>query len=134
MATKITVKFEGVVLTGELNDGETARALAARLPMKIRTSRWGDEYYGGIGGKLKVAPAGDARDEMAVGELAFWIPGNALCLFFGPTPASAGGEPRAASDVNPVGKVTGDFAALKKLGSSVTMEVAVRTAEGGGAG
>ena len=123
MATKIVMKVEGVTLSGELNDSETASALAARLPLKIRMSRWGDEYYGSIGPALKVATAADARDDMAVGELAFWIPGNALCLFFGPTPASAGSAPRAASDVNPVGKVTGDFSALKKLAASVTAQV-----------
>jgi len=86
-------------------------------------SRWGDEYYGGIGAKLDVSPAKDARDDMAVGELAYWIPGNALCVFFGPTPVSDGDEPKAASPVNPVGKVTGDVKVLKKLGGSVTLRV-----------
>ena len=123
MPTKIKLTFEGHELAAELNDSETAKAIARRLPLTVRMSRWGDEYYGGIGAKLDVSPAKDARDDMAVGELAYWIPGNALCVFFGPTPVSDGDEPKAASPVNPVGKVTGDVKVLKKLGGSVTLRV-----------
>jgi len=46
-----------------------------------------------------------ARAEVAVGDLAYWPPGQALCLFFGPTPASVGDEPRAASPANVVGRL-----------------------------
>ncbi len=56
---------------------------------------------------------------MTVGELAYWPPGNALCLFFGPTPARTNAQPRAASPVHPVGTLTGDLAALTRLGRSV---------------
>ncbi len=107
MASRIKLSVDGHDLTGELNDTDTAAALAERLPLKVRMNRWGDEYYGSVGASLEVAAALDARDLMEVGELAFWIPGNALCVFFGPTPASEESEPRAASPVNPVGKVTG---------------------------
>lgn len=124
MAKKIRFTIGGHVLAGELNDSPTARALEGRLPLKVRLSRWGDEYYGSIGAPLGVKEAPDAREEMAVGELAYWPPGNALCLFFGPTPASEGPEPRAASPVNPVGRLTGDLGVLKGLGSSATAEVA----------
>jgi len=123
MPRPILITIDGQAIPGELNDGETARALERRLPLKVRMSRWGDEYYGDIGAALGVKGSRDAREEMAVGELAYWPPGNALCLFFGPTPASDGAEPRAASPVNPVGKVTGDLGFLAKLGSSVKVEV-----------
>lgn len=128
MPTPITLRIGTEDLTGHLNDSPTARALAARLPLKIRMSRWGDEYYGAIGQPLGVAEAPDARAEMAVGELAYWPPGNALCLFFGPTPASTGSEPKAASPVNPVGLVGGDLAALRGLGRSVEAMVACESA------
>ena len=62
---------------------------------------------------------------MVVGELAYWPPGNALCIFFGPTPASAGEEPRAASAVNPVGKLTSDTAPLKPMSSSISIKIEV---------
>jgi hypothetical protein len=119
MPTPVRFKVDDLVLEGDLNDSDTAKALLARLPLTVRMSRWGEEYYGGIGDSLGVGEAADAREEMQVGELAYWPVGNALCVFFGPTPASSGDEPRAASNVNPVGMLTGDLDALKKLGGSI---------------
>lgn len=127
MSTAIQLTIGGHSLDGELNDSETGRALAQRLPLTVRMSRWGDEYYGDIGTPLGVGQAPEARDEMSVGELAYWLPGNALCLFFGPTPVSRGNEPRAASEVNPAGRVSGDFDALKELGASEVMLIAAAT-------
>jgi uncharacterized protein len=124
MPTPITLAIGTLQLTGQLNDSPTAAELARLLPLTIQMSRWGDEYYGSLPSKLGIAQASDAREEMAVGELAYWPPGNALCIFFGPTPASEGKEPRAASPVNPVGHIKGDLASLRKLGSRV--EVAVK--------
>jgi hypothetical protein len=121
MTLKIHIITEGVRLDAELNDSETAAAVAARLPVSVHMTRWGEEYYGDMGELLGAGEAHDARDEMAVGEIAYWPPGNALCLFFGPTPASTGGEPRAASAVNPIGMVEGDATALSALGGQVFM-------------
>lgn len=117
--TSILFKVGELTLEGNFNDSETAQALLGRLPLTVRMSRWGEEYYGGIGDSLGVGEAPDAREEMQVGELAYWPVGNALCVFFGPTPASSGDEPRAASNVNPVGMLTGDLEALKKMGGSI---------------
>jgi hypothetical protein len=91
--------------------------------MTIRMNRWGDEYYGSIGKALGVQDGPDAREDMEVGELAYWGPGNALCVFFGPTPASTGQQPRAASAVNPAGRLRGDLAALKSLGGRIEATV-----------
>ena len=121
--TRIEIAIGGHVLPGVLDGSATGKALVARLPLKLRLSRWGDEYYGSLVPALKVPVAPDAREDVAVGELAYWLPGNALCLFFGPTPASTGDAPRAASPVNPAGRVTGDLSVLKKLASSVNAEV-----------
>ena len=123
MPTPITIAIDDTVLEAELNDSDSAKALLERLPLSVRMSRWGDEYYGDVGKKLDVRPARDAREDMEGGELAFWIPGNALCVFFGPTPASDGEKPRAASPVNPVGRVSGDVTVLRSLGSSIVLRV-----------
>ena len=96
-------------------------ALLKKLPLELSMSRWGDEYYGGCG--LSVEEEPEARDLMEVGELAVWPPGSALCIFFGPTPASTGQEPRAASKVNPIGKVVPGLEALKGLGQSIQVRV-----------
>ena len=61
-----------------------------------------------------------------MGDLAFWPPGNALCIFYGPTPASRGDEIRAASGVEVVGRITGDATLLRQAppGSVVTLAAA----------
>ena len=61
-----------------------ATAIAAACPLEIRLSRWGDEFYGDCGVVAGAAP--DAREVMEIGEVAYWPPGRALCVFFGPHP------------------------------------------------
>jgi uncharacterized protein len=121
MPQKITITIDGTVFSGELNDSASGRKIASELPLTISMSRWGEEYYGSIGEALPMESG--ARDEMAVGELAYWPPGTAFCIFFGPTPASSGNEPRAASDCNPLGMLEGDVSGLKKLGHSISAKI-----------
>lgn len=97
----------------ELVDSELAARLVEALPVESRANRWGDEIYFEVPVSADEAP--DARQEMEVGEVAFWPPGSALCVFFGPTPVSRGKEPRAYSPVNPLGKVLGDPGELRKV-------------------
>jgi len=57
----------------------------------------------------------DARDVLHPGELGYWPPDSAFCIFFGATPTSQGNECRAASDVNVFGQVIDDLDALWKV-------------------
>ena len=50
----------------------------------------------------------DAREVVDAGDLAYWPPGRAFCIFWGPTPASRGAEIRPASPVNVFGRLDGD--------------------------
>lgn len=118
------IEIGGVPLEGQFNDSATAAAIAAACPIAIRLSRWGDEYYGDCGVVADADPA--AREVMEIGEVAYWPPGHALCVFFGPTPASAGTEPRAASPVNPVGTLRGETDALVAALSSLPGSVRAR--------
>ena len=100
----IRVVVDGVELAAEWTDDapETRAALEAALPLEGEASRWGDELY--FGTDVDVS-AENARAEVEVGTIAYWPQGNAICLFWGPTPASRGDEPRAASPVNVVARV-----------------------------
>ncbi len=102
----------------ELYDNAAVRDLVKSLPQKISMSRWGDEYYGTLG--VKITSSDPKQDVFAVGEVALWPSGNAFCIFFGPTPASRGSEPRMASPGVPLGKIKGDVSALKGMGSSLS--------------
>lgn len=117
MSGKMKIEIEGQSLTAALYDGASVEAFKKRLPLELRMSRWGDEYYGNCGLSLPADPG--ERDLMQVGELAFWAPGKAFCIFFGRTPASSDDRPRAASEVIPLGKIEGEVSGLKKLGASV---------------
>ena len=66
----------------------------------------------------------DASDIVNLGDIAYWPPGSAFCIFFGPTPASIGDEIRAASEVNLLGKIIGDPLVFKSVpsGTDITIE------------
>jgi len=113
MGNKINIKSGEIEVTAELNDSETAAAVWEALPVSSTVKTWGEEIYFEIPVEKEASP--DARAEVKVGEMGYWSTGKALCLFFGPTPASQGSEPRAASPVNPVGFISNDPAPLKKV-------------------
>jgi hypothetical protein len=121
MAKRIRIRVGDLSLDATLNESASARLLYETLPSTISMTRWGDEFYGNCGVSVGLEP--DAREEMEVGELAIWPDGTALCIFFGPTPASRGDEPRAISPVNPVGRIDGDTDPLVKLPAAVNVDV-----------
>jgi hypothetical protein len=122
MPTPIIVKIGNLVLKGELNDTPAAAAMAAALPIECQWSRWGDEYYGTTQPSFGSYP-GPSTDIMDVGDLAYHAQSGWFCLFFGPTPASRGQEPRAAVPVQKVGRVKGDWDAVKALSESLKATV-----------
>ena len=76
---------------------ETRAAVERALPIEGSATRWGGELYVRTG--VEVA-AESPRATLEAGALAYWPQGNAVCLFWGPTPASTGEKPRAAAPVN----------------------------------
>jgi len=121
MGRAIRITAGQVAATAELNDSKTARVIWDALPIEAKAETWGDEIYFGIPVR---AEADGAKEVVTMGDLAFWPPGHAFCIFFGPTPASRGDEIRPASPVNVVGRVTGDATKFKKVraGTRVTLE------------
>lgn len=122
MPQRILIKAGEVVVEGELNDSETAKAIVSILPVRAEAQRWGGEIYFDI--DLACQREQDARVLMKEGELGYWPTGTALCVFFGPTPASRGEhEIRAASPVNIVGKVLGDLSDLWDVAEGAEVRV-----------
>jgi len=116
MSHLIRLRVGDLEFEAQLNESETAQAIYDALPIEGVGSRWGEEYYFRI--DVQQSESDDARSEMAVGGLAYWPPGTAFCIFFGPTPASFGDEPRAASPVNPIGHISEDCSELIELDGS----------------
>ena len=120
----LRIRVEDAELTATWTDDnpETRAALQAALPVSGEAARWGDELYFRVPVDV---PEEDARTAVPVGAVAYWPRGDALCLFWGPTPASTDGRPRAASPVNVVATLD-DVAPLlvHTGGASVTVEAA----------
>jgi uncharacterized protein len=101
-----------------LNETATAEAVWNALPINGRATTWGDEIYFTIPVDLEEE---HARAVVGLGDLAYWPPGNALCIFFGPTPMSRGSEIRAASPVNVVGRIEGDATVFRAVGDGAAI-------------
>jgi uncharacterized protein len=117
----IRISAGSVVADARLNASRTATALWAALPVEAKAETWGDEVYFGIGYEwAEESP----RAVVELGDLGYWPPGQAFCIFFGPTPASRGDEIRPASPVNVLGRLVGDPLVFKKVraGTRVTIE------------
>lgn len=103
---KLTITAGDVSATASLNDSPTAKAIWDALPIEAQANTWGDEIYFGI--PVHLDEADDAQEVVELGDLGYWAPGHAFCIFFGRTPMSQGDEIRPASPVNVFGKVDGD--------------------------
>ncbi len=121
MPRAIRITAGSVTVEAELNDSRTAAAIVKALPIEAKAETWGDEIYFSIGRSL---PGESPREVVELGDLGYWPPGQAFCIFFGPTPMSRGDEIRPASAVNVVGRVVGDARAFVRVraGSRVRIE------------
>lgn len=109
----ITITVGAVTVEAELNDTPTARKIAAALPLQTFFNTWGDEIYFAI--PVDATLDDSAQEVVQSGDLGYWPPGKAFCIFFGQTPVSQPGKIMPASAVNVVGKVTGDASRFKQV-------------------
>jgi len=122
MPTEIVIIAANMRLEGFLSDTPTGQALAAVLPFEGQAHRWGEEIY------FPVPQVAEDLDDNAatvveVGDLGYWPPSRAFCIFFGLTPSSVPGEIRPASAVNLVGKISGDPCCLTAVPEGATVRV-----------
>ena len=121
MDRTIKIKAGTIEVIAELNTTRTAEAIWEALPITGYVNLWGDEIYFSIPVSLE---AEDAQELVSLGDLGYWPPGTAFCLFFGPTPMSVGQEIRPASPVNVFGKIIGDTNVLRQVvqGAEITVD------------
>ncbi len=120
MGQSIRITAGKVSLKAELNDTATAKKIFELLPLKAKANTWGDEIYFSI--PLETS-AENQKAIVEMGDIGYWPPGSALCLFFGPTPASQGEEIRPASPVNVIGKILDDPKVLKSVKDGDAVDV-----------
>ena len=119
---QIQISAGDVSVTAMLNGSDTADRLWDALPITGRAQTWGDEIYFSI--PVSAEEEADSQETVEAGAVAYWPPGSALCLFWGPTPMSAPGEIRPASAVNVMGLIDGDPAVLGQVpdGAEILVE------------
>ena len=124
MKKTIKIKAGNIQVEAELKETPTAKSIVEALPIEAEANRWGGEIYFSI--PVTAELENDSREVLEEGEIAFWPPGNAFCIFFGTTPASRGDEIRAASAVNIVGRLVGDWSGLWEVedGVGIVIELA----------
>jgi len=120
MSKKITIRVGNVKADAELDDSETAQEIWKALPLESNVNTWGDEIYFSIPIKMG---AENAKAVVSEGDLGYWPPGTAFCIFFGPTPVSQGDEIRPASPVNVFGRIIGNSKIFKKVTSGAKIIV-----------
>ena len=123
---QIQISTGNLILAATLNELETANQLWESLPITGRVQIWGDEIYFSI--PLNVEEELGSQETVQAGTVAYWPPGSALCLFWGPTPISAPGEIRPASAVNVVGILDNDPNLLAAVPSQA--EIIIEKIEG----
>lgn len=122
----IRISAGEVSALADLNDTKTAQAIWDALPIRAQANTWGDEVYFEIPVRMGTEKGQAVVDK---GDLGYWAPGHAFCIFFGLTPASRGEEIRPASPVTVVGRVRGDATVFRRVRDGE--EVILERAEGG---
>ncbi len=121
MKRKIRIQAGSVTALAELNNTKTADAIWQALPLSGNIHTWGEEIYFTIPVKMELV---EGRDVVDFGDLGYWPPGSALCIFFGTTPISGEGEIRPASPVDIFGSLVDDPKVFKEVkeGEKIVVE------------
>jgi hypothetical protein len=109
MELKILINGEEFIC--RLNKSKTAKMLWEKLPIQSKAKIWGKEVYFQI--PLK-ATQEDPQADVPPGTVAYWPPGEALCLFFGQKPYSP---------VNVVGELKCDPKLLERIKEGMSVKL-----------
>ena len=119
---RVKVRGEDVEVVVEVDSSETSLNILHSLPATVKASLWGDEVYFSLPVECCCT---NMHEVVQKGDVAYWDTGKAMCLFFGPTPASRGDEIRPASAVHVFGRVVGDPTVLAKVGQGEQLTVEI---------
>jgi hypothetical protein len=118
---RIKITIGGIQLLADLKPNRTAQAIVDALPISAPVNQWGEEFYCKMPGVKDYRET--AKNQVKVGDVAFWGNGEMLAVFFGRTPMSLGEDPVPADRVNVIGKIEGDAKILQQATGATTMQV-----------
>lgn len=106
MKHKMSINLPNDALEIELDDSiapKTVQSILDNLPISVKIHVWGQELY--TDPTPVISDDENSRDAVSLMDVAYWPPGKAICLFFGPTPIGKKGEIKPYSAVNVIGKI-----------------------------
>ncbi len=121
---KIELTIGNIKITGKLNQSDIARKIKDILPLRSRVKRWGGELYFSLPSKIDIAS--EMTLKVRDGQLAYWPPGNAFCIFFGATPYSEDKTPIPSSEVCIIGDIDETLCDLFTVPDNAQIEVSLR--------
>jgi hypothetical protein len=87
----------------DANSPKTVQAILDNLPISVTVHVWGEELY--TDPTEITTRQENSKSLVNLLDVAYWPPGQAICLFFGPTPIGNKGEIKPYSPVNVIGKI-----------------------------
>lgn len=112
----IIIKFENageVVVEFIDKNKKTQEAIIKALPFESEANLWGEEVYFSTPVSVDLE---SPQEVVKVGDVGYWPPGKAICLFFGLTPISTSiNEIKPASPVNVFGRIVKGLDVLRKV-------------------
>jgi hypothetical protein len=106
MLYKIRIFLQNESIEIELDDSVaplTVRAIVDSLPLSVDAHVWGQEIYTD---PIPIqVPEENSKSLVNLFDVAYWPPGQSICLFFGSTPIGNKGEIKPYSPVNVIGKI-----------------------------
>jgi len=81
----------------------TVKAILDNLPISVTVHVWGEELYTDPIPVMVIEE--NSKPLVDLLDVAYWPLGQAICLFFGPTPIGNKGEIKPYSPVNVIGKI-----------------------------
>ncbi len=117
MSKKIEMEVNGkgsAIIELDNRNPEIAEEIIRILPMNVEATRWKDEVYFDI--PLKHSDV-NASPSAVKGDVSYWSPGSAFCIFFGDT--------QPVSSVNHMGKIIEGLEIFPKVmsGDSISLRV-----------
>jgi hypothetical protein len=108
MLSKITIDLpQNKSLEMELDSSiapNSVKAILDSLPISVTAHVWGEEIY--TDPIPVIVKQENSKPLVNLLDVAYWPPGQAICLFFGPTPIGNKDEIKPYSPVNIIGKIT----------------------------
>ncbi len=114
---RIVIRMGDTEIEAVLNGSEAAKEFQSMLPVTLSMTRMGEhEYYGAL--EQALTHTEDLQTGYAVGDLAFWTPGDLLAFYFD--------EPEKAPEgLMILGNITTDLAVFEQMAGSVEAEISL---------